>query len=250
MTKEEKQQYHILILEDDPDTQQHIRKIVQNFGYQISGTAASYEEAVASAETSFPHVALCDINLESDKDGIDVARTLKEMGNVAVIYLTMHSEDNIVEEALQTSPESYLLKNSIITKADQLDIEIQKTVRNLAKNKISLKSRGAWYEVDYQDVLYIEADNNNCNIVTNHTIFNVNQKFGAVLEKFKKYRIQQIHRSVAINLHYIKTYDRKKIYLNIEKLAGNLDKREKSQIKSYLKVSDGFRKSLEQLLNN
>ena len=90
MTKEEKQQYHILILEDDLDTQQHIRKIVQNFGYQISGTATTYEEAVTSAETSFPHVALCDINLESDKDGIDVARTLKEMGNVAV-YIPYHA---------------------------------------------------------------------------------------------------------------------------------------------------------------
>lgn len=248
MTKEEKQQYYVLILEDDPDTQQHIQKVVKGFGYQIAGAAASYNEAMAIAETSFPHVALCDITIEGEKNGIDVAKALQAMGNLAIIYLTMHSNEVIVEEALSTNPESYLLKNSIIVKADQLDIEIQKTVRNLSKNKISFKSRGIWYEIDYQDILYVEADNNNCNIVTTQKVFNLNQKFGEVLDKLKKYRIQKIHRSVAINMQHVSTYDKKMVHLDLTKLASDFDVREKAEVKGELKVSDSCKQAVEKAL--
>ncbi len=248
MTKDEKKQYNVLILEDDPDIQQYIQGLVQNFGYCVSGVAASYQEAIALSQACLPHVALCDINLESEKDGIDVANALKAMGNVAIIYLTMHAEEEIVDRALLTNPESYMIKNTIMTQAQQLDIDLKNIIQNLQKNKITLKSRGNYYQVDYQDIIYIEADNNNCNVVTTQRVYNINQKFGSVLAELKRFRIQQIHRSVAVNLSFIKSYDKKKILIDLDQLSGNFDKREKQEVKSYLNVSDSFKKVLDQLL--
>ncbi|OJJ16394.1 hypothetical protein BKI52_34460 [marine bacterium AO1-C] len=248
MTKEEKKQFNILILEDDPDIQQYIQSLVQGFGYQVSGVAASYDEAIELSKKSFPHVALCDINLENEKDGIDVANALKAMGQVAIIYLTMHAEEKIVDRALLTNPESYLIKSTIMTQARQLDIDLKNIIQNLQKNKITLKSRGNYYQVDYQDIIYIEADNNHCNVVTTQRIYNINQKFGSVLTDLKKFRIQQIHRSVAVNPDYIKAYDKKKVFIDMDKMSEKLDKRERQEIKSTLNVSDSFKKELDQLI--
>ena len=248
MTKEEKKQYNILILEDDPDIRQYIQNLVQGFGYHVSGIAASYQEAIALSQKSLPDVALCDINLENEKDGIDVANALKEMGQVAIIYLTMHAEEEIVDRALLTNPESYIIKNTIMTQPRQLDIDLKNIIQNLQKNKITLKSRGNYYQVDYQEIIYIEADNNNCNVVTTQRVYNINQKFGLVLAELKKFRIQQIHRSVAINLAFIKAYDKKKVFIDMDKLSDKLDKREQQEIKPALNVSDSFKKMLDQLL--
>jgi len=248
MTKEEKKQYNILILEDDTDIRQYIQNLVQGFGYHVSGVAASYEEAIALSQQSFPDVALCDINLESEKDGIDVANALKEMGQVAIIYLTMHAEEEIVDRALLTSPESYIIKNTIMTQSRQLDIDLKNIIQSLQKNKITLKSRGNYYQVDYKDIIYIEADNNNCNVITTQRVYNINQKFGSVLNELKKFRIQQIHRSAAVNLAFIKAYDKKKVFIDIEKLSDKLNKLERQEIKPALNVSDSFKKVLDQLL--
>ena len=254
MTKEEKSQYNILILEDMKITQKDIRKKVEVLGYNVCGVATTYEEAIEVAEQFPPDVALCDIKLEGYRDGIQTANKLKEMGDVSIVFLTAHNKNEFVSRAVKINPAGYLLKK--ILNPDILDIHLQIAIRNL-KNKTVNESkidngkffawdRGIYHVITIAEILYVEANNNSTYIVTEEQIFNVNQKFGDIIHQLSTHNIVQVGRSHAINLNKIKAIDKgiRYVEINLNRLADKL----KPQVERTINVSKSHRQQLKQLL--
>lgn len=98
-----------LIVEDEFIVANNLRQILQRFGYEISGIAASAEEAEESLQKDKPHIALLDIRLQGERSGIDFARKLKAE-NIAFIYLSANSGQKTLEEAKATGPYGFLVK--------------------------------------------------------------------------------------------------------------------------------------------
>src|SRR5207248_1059850 len=65
----------ILVVEDNPDSAETLRDLLELSGHQVT-IAASGSEAVLLARTARPDVVLCDIGLPG-MDGYGVARTLR-----------------------------------------------------------------------------------------------------------------------------------------------------------------------------
>lgn len=99
----------VLIVEDEFIVANNLRQVLQRFGYEVSGIAATAEEAEEQLQQQKPDIALLDIRLQGKRSGIDFARKLKAE-NIAFIYLSANSSQKILEEAKTTEPYGFLVK--------------------------------------------------------------------------------------------------------------------------------------------
>ncbi len=100
----------ILIVEDNPIVAEDLKIKLMNFGYDVTATAYSGEQAVESIKTQIPDIALMDIRLGKGMSGIQTALKLKSDYKIPVIYLTAHSDDDTISQAKITEPYGYLIK--------------------------------------------------------------------------------------------------------------------------------------------
>jgi len=80
------------------------------FGYAVSATVATGEDAIERARALRPDLVLMDIRLLGAVDGIQAASSVREEHDIPVIYLTAHSDDDTLRRAMQTEPVGYLVK--------------------------------------------------------------------------------------------------------------------------------------------
>jgi PAS domain S-box-containing protein len=100
----------ILIVEDDSSITLLSTKILERLGYAIVGIAASGDEAIQQAQQTHPDLALVDIKLRGAKDGIETVTQLRASLDLAVVYLTGHSDEETLRRAKETEPDGYLVK--------------------------------------------------------------------------------------------------------------------------------------------
>ncbi len=101
---------HILIIEDERIVAQDIQYCLKARGYHVDGIASSGEEAIEKAKLSCPDLALMDIGLKGEMDGIEAAEVLRREFGIPVIYLTAYADEGTLERAKITSPFGYILK--------------------------------------------------------------------------------------------------------------------------------------------
>ncbi|PSJ16362.1 GGDEF domain-containing response regulator [Nitrosomonas supralitoralis] len=100
----------ILIVEDEKIVALDLKRRLTKLGYQVTGMAASGQQAIALVEQNLPNIILMDIHIQGNMDGIEVANLLQKTHNVPVIYLTAYSEEKTITRAKATKPYGYLLK--------------------------------------------------------------------------------------------------------------------------------------------
>ena len=100
----------VLIVEDEAIVQLHLQRIVAEMGLHVSGTAASAAEALAEAEREPPGLALIDINLDGDQDGIDAAWALRQRHDCAVIFATAYADEDTIARTVRLGAAGYVVK--------------------------------------------------------------------------------------------------------------------------------------------
>ncbi|MCP1789343.1 DNA-binding NarL/FixJ family response regulator [Bradyrhizobium japonicum] len=79
-------------------------------GFQISGIAATAEEAISLARAHRPAIAIMDIRLAGRRDGIDAAGDLYREVGVRCVFATAHDDQQTRERARPFSPLGWLSK--------------------------------------------------------------------------------------------------------------------------------------------
>lgn len=82
----------VLIIEDEPLISMQLESIVIQLGHDISGTAATHSEALASVAENPPGIVLADIQLADGSSGIDAVRDILSELSVPVIFITAFPE--------------------------------------------------------------------------------------------------------------------------------------------------------------
>jgi PAS domain S-box-containing protein len=100
----------ILIVEDQWIVAEDAAATLAQSGYEVVGVCESGEEAVAVALERAPDLMLVDIRLRGAMDGIETVHRVKARHDLAVVFLTAHSESEMFERAMGTQPEGYLYK--------------------------------------------------------------------------------------------------------------------------------------------
>ena len=99
----------VLIVEDEFLEANYLRSMLEQAGYQVCGVARSVEKAQQLMVREKPGLVLLDIFLSGKGTGIDLARQLKEQ-NIAFVYLSANSNEEILNLAKTTEPYGFLVK--------------------------------------------------------------------------------------------------------------------------------------------
>ncbi len=99
----------ILIVEDEFIVAHDLRLTLEREGYVIDGVADSFKEAVNQIQLHRPDLVLLDIHLKGKQTGIDLAVVLQK-SNIAFVYLSANSNQQILEAAKATEPYGFLVK--------------------------------------------------------------------------------------------------------------------------------------------
>jgi len=99
----------VLVVEDEGIVALDIKMSLEAQGYNVF-VANSGEKALEIVEKEHPDIVLMDIYLQGKKEGIGIARKIREKYDIPIVYITAYSDDEIIEEARETGPFGYLLK--------------------------------------------------------------------------------------------------------------------------------------------
>jgi signal transduction histidine kinase len=100
----------ILIVEDEGIIAEDIQATLGRLGYTVPKTASSSKEAIRLAQELRPNLALMDIKLKGDTDGIETAQVLRQRFDIPVVYLTSFSDAATLARAKDTVPLGFLVK--------------------------------------------------------------------------------------------------------------------------------------------
>lgn len=100
----------ILIVEDEPLIAEDIRDCLTNVDYSVSAVAHNKEQALEALKRETPDLALLDINLGKNMDGLEIAKTINDRYYIPFIFLTSYSNQPVIDQAKVTRPMGYIMK--------------------------------------------------------------------------------------------------------------------------------------------
>lgn len=109
-------QIKIVTADDHPIVRQGLRQMIEaDKSLFIIGEAGNGVQALELIETHQPDVAVIDIDMPG-MNGFALVRALRERKiRCEIVFLTMHSEDEIFQTALDLGVNGYILKDSVTT---------------------------------------------------------------------------------------------------------------------------------------
>lgn len=102
--------HKILIVEDEPVIAENVSLYLDNHDFEVSAIAYDSDEALEQLKNNTPDAVILDINLESDKDGIDIATHINQQYQIPFLFLTSYSDKNTLERAKHVKPGGYIVK--------------------------------------------------------------------------------------------------------------------------------------------
>ena len=98
----------VLVVEDDDDIADVLRRSLRQEGHEVR-TAGDGEEALTMAAEFIPDLVILDLGLPQ-LDGVEVCRSLRADGDVPILILTARSDTGDRVEGLDAGADDYLVK--------------------------------------------------------------------------------------------------------------------------------------------
>lgn len=100
----------LMLVDDEVVITTQLEEILTSMGYEVLGTAVSGEEAVKMAKDLRPDLILMDIVMPGKMDGIAAAEKIRAELDISIIFITAHTDKDLVNRAKHTEPDGYVLK--------------------------------------------------------------------------------------------------------------------------------------------
>ncbi|MCW5958547.1 MAG: response regulator transcription factor [Pyrinomonadaceae bacterium] len=106
----------LIIADDHPIVRQGLRQTIEkNKRLTVAAEAGNGEEAIKFIEEIQPNIAILDVDMPG-MNGFDVARWIRKKDlPTEMIFLTMHSDEDIFNEAIDLGAKGFVLKDSALT---------------------------------------------------------------------------------------------------------------------------------------
>ena len=214
---------NILVTEDEIIVRKDIERCLTNLGYNVVATADNGEDAIELALKHKPDLALMDIMIKGDMNGIAAAEEIKRNIDIPVVFLTAYADENTLNEAKMAEPHGYILKPF-------KDVDIQTAIemalhkhskeqepklesdflRSLAEHKadadvIFVKNRSRLVRVKHEDLLFVEALKDYVVVHTRQESYTIHSTMKEVEQKLDPRQFVRVHRSFIVNIDAVES---------------------------------------------
>ena len=101
---------NIYIVEDNELMAAVLKHLLISLGHNVCGWATTYKKAVEELPKMNADLVITDIILIGRETGIDLGRYIKAHLNIPFIYLSSITANDMIKEALNSLPDTYLFK--------------------------------------------------------------------------------------------------------------------------------------------
>jgi DNA-binding LytR/AlgR family response regulator len=214
------------IVEDELVVAESITEMLHELGYKVSKPATSYTRALKMMDEFNPELLLLDIQLAGNKDGIELAETVRTLHHIPIIFLTANSDRATIDRAKKVKPNAYLVKPFT---QNELFAAIEIASSNFAEQNradatsspstypgiIMVKDGNNYIKVYVHEILYLQAEHVYVTIhLRDGRKLTVRNGLKEYLENFDPRIFFPVHRSYAINLKQIHMIEGKDVVLN------------------------------------
>lgn len=189
---------NIYIVEDDPIIAITLESILQKNGYSVSGHADNVDEALTEIKSNKPDLVLVDIQLDGEKDGVDLAENL-DMLNKPYLYLTSQTDPHTIKRVKQTRPLGYIVK-PFTENGLRSNIEIAWNNYIHDEEFLSFSADNELYKIKQSQILYLKAYDNYCYVITTTRKYLVPKTLKYLSSQLNQEKFVKTHRSYIINL--------------------------------------------------
>lgn len=199
--------FTILIVEDELLIAEMLRDVLSDFGYTVLDSVTDVDAACDFIQhQTKPDLAIIDINLQSEKTGLDLAKILYEQFKVPFVFLTSYADSSTIKEALKLNPEAYLLKPFKSTDIyTTIEIIRNKNSWQPKDNNIVIIKDGAQIlKIDTNEILWLKSDNVYVEVKLLNKKLLLRKSLDGLLSELNVDHIIRSHRSYAVNLFHVK----------------------------------------------
>ncbi|GAL66879.1 LytR/AlgR family response regulator transcription factor [Jejuia pallidilutea] len=209
---------NVLIIEDTPSESKVLIKTLEANNYDVVGVATTFKEAIQLFHNNAIDIAVVDIFLNGNPDGIAFAETinLTPKATRPFVFLTSSTDRAIFERAKLTQPFSYLLKPfneleilyalemAVEKFYEQPDVFLGETEDTIISNDYLFIKKGKSLKKVYtKDIIYIEVEEKYCNVITETEKFVILISLTKILKLLDSAMFCRTHRNFIVNTEKI-----------------------------------------------
>ncbi|MEP6646482.1 MAG: LytTR family transcriptional regulator DNA-binding domain-containing protein [Saprospiraceae bacterium] len=223
----------ILVVEDEMLIGAKISLFLTELGYKVTALLPRAEEALLQVMDNMPDIALLDVRLKGEMDGIALAEILYTQHKIPVIFLTANSDDSTFNRAKAARPFAFLAKPF---KKPDLQRAIELTISRLEEihqppnatkvikqeedntfilpDRIFIRHKDRMFRILFDSILYVEAERNYCHIHTKEKDYLLTMPMKSLESRLPASQFQRIHRSHIANLNHVDEVSEGYVYIN------------------------------------
>ncbi len=164
----------IMIVEDDELMAMDMERMIESMGHEVRGMATSSDEALALLEDRYVDLAILDIRIQGQYDGIELAEQISRLDEgILILFVTSMQDDLTFNRASRSQPAGFVVKPFT-------EIQFRRTVELILKQKeqqttglesrhpesdvefnpqaLFIRKRNEIKKIFFRDIQYLEAD--------------------------------------------------------------------------------------------
>lgn len=228
------------IVEDEVIIAETILLYLTRLEYNVVFTALSYEEAILGIETQKPDIVLLDINLRTEKSGIDLGAVLNQKYKIPFIFLSANSDSATLQKAKLVKPLAFLVKpfsqNGLYTSIEIAMDNFQafSATKELETDYLLVNIGKKFSKIPFHNIYYLENNHIYIDIyLVNGSKETIRGSFTELLTKLPRHQFTQISRSHIINHQFVTEMNNETVLIGGVHLP--ISKRKKSNVSPNIK---------------
>ena len=213
-----------VVIDDDAKDLERVEKVINKVLFKTENEYEIYKFSNYNQEVekmindlSEPKIYIIDIELDTKKSGLDIAKKIRENDwDSEIIIITNH--DRMFETVYKTIYKVF----NFIEKFENMESRLEQDLtviskRNFDKEKFVYENNKISLQIYLKDILYIYRDTieRKLVIITTNNKYLVNLTIKEMLDKLDN-RFKQVHRACITNIERVRLFDWHNGYFELE----------------------------------
>lgn len=207
--------FNYVIIEDTLGALKNLQTSLKSYeNFKEIGLANNPSQGIAMVQSLRPHLVFLDVEL-GEANGFDVLREIRLFSTELPFFIMTTDYVKYAKEAVNADA-LYFLDKPI--DPDELELALLKFQKKFAEiqSHLTLKTSEGHFFIQFQDIVYLEADNNACKIIRKNA---KNSMFASKTLKEMENTLPpsfiRVHKSFIVNQQYIQMLNTTKKILQL-----------------------------------
>ena len=215
----------LLIVDDEVLIAEDLKDNLLSIGIRLIEMAHDKETAIELIKSFKPDIALLDVRMEKETDGLEIGEYLNANTKTPFIYITAHSDIEMIKRIVATRPVGYITKP--FKKSDvfaAINLALQQNIK-ATSGTLFFKDGYDTIKIDTGEFMYAESDGNYIHIYTINKKYTIRFSLDWLMTQLPAKGFNRVHRSYVVNTEKINKYTAKSVFINSVEIPVARDKK-------------------------